>query len=94
MIMDAAGGSVAIGMFVAGGAWAGVFCMGTDPGHRRRGLALAVLGAGARWAADRGCARLYLQVEQGNNAARHLYARAGFTYSHAYHYRVAETPAG
>jgi GNAT superfamily N-acetyltransferase len=73
------------------GPWAGVFCMATAPRYRRRGLALAVLAAGARWAAAAGCAGLYLQVEQDNIAARGLYARAGFTHSHAYHYRVADT---
>jgi GNAT superfamily N-acetyltransferase len=73
------------------GPWAGVFCMATAPRYRRRGLALAVLAAGARWAAAAGCAGLYLQVEQDNIAARDLYARAGFTHSHAYHYRVADT---
>jgi ribosomal protein S18 acetylase RimI-like enzyme len=82
---------VAIGLFVADGQWAGVFCMATDRGHRRRGLAQAVLAAGAGWAAARGCAGLYLQVEQDNVAARHLYARAGFTLSHSYHYRVSDT---
>lgn len=85
------GQAAAIGMFVAaGGERAGVFCMATAPGHRRRGLALAVLGAGARWAAARGCAGMYLQVEQDNIAARHLYARVGFAHSHSYHYRVAD----
>jgi len=83
------GRDVAIGLFVAGGEWAGVFCMATDPGHRRRGLARTVLGAGARWAAGHGCAGLYLQVEQDNLAARYLYEQAGFTHSHSYHYRVA-----
>jgi ribosomal protein S18 acetylase RimI-like enzyme len=83
------GRDVAIGLFVAADGWAGVFCMATDPGYRRRGLALGVLGAGARWAAARGCAGLYLQVEDDNIAARDLYARAGFTHSHSYHYRVA-----
>lgn len=85
-----AGRAVAIGLFVATGPWAGVFCMATDPTYRRRGMALAVLGAGARWAAARGCAGLYLQVERDNDAARHLYARAGFTRSHSYHYRIAD----
>jgi len=84
------GRAVAIGLFVATGEWAGVFCMATDRAYRRRGLALAVLGAGARWAAAHGCAGLYLQVERGNDAARYLYARAGFTHSHSYHYRVAD----
>lgn len=85
------GRTVAIGLFAAAGEWAGVFCMATHHDHRRRGLALAVLGAGARWAAARDCARLYLQVEQDNIAARDLYARAGFSHSHSYHYRVADS---
>ncbi|GAA3961035.1 GNAT family N-acetyltransferase [Actinoplanes auranticolor] len=78
----------AIGMVVADGEWAGVFCMATSPEHRRRGLALAVLGAAARWAAGRDCAELYLQVEKANIAARELYSRVGFAHSHHYHYRV------
>jgi GNAT superfamily N-acetyltransferase len=88
------GAGVAIGLFVAGVQWAGVFCMATDPRYRRRGLARVVLGAGARWALGRGCRRLYLQVEQDNIAARDLYARTGFAHSHSYHYRVADTTSG
>jgi ribosomal protein S18 acetylase RimI-like enzyme len=88
------GAHVAIGLFVAGGERAGVFCMATHPRYRRRGLARAVLAAGARWALARGCAGLYLQVEQDNVAARDLYARTGFAHSHSYHYRVADSPKG
>jgi ribosomal protein S18 acetylase RimI-like enzyme len=88
------GVDVAIGLFVAGGERAGVFCMATDPRYRRRGLARAVLTAGARWALARGCAGLYLQVEQDNVAARDLYGRTGFAHSHSYHYRVADGPRG
>jgi len=40
-------------------------------------------------AAAQGAASLYLQVAAGNQAARALYARAGFTEHHGYHYRVA-----
>ena len=43
---------------------------------------------GARWAARKGAGRLYLQVEDGNDAALRLYTRAGFTRSHGYHYRI------
>jgi GNAT superfamily N-acetyltransferase len=82
------GRDVAIGLFVADAERAGVFCMATRPGYRRRGLALAVLAAGSRWAATRGCPHLYLQVELGNIAARDLYARVGFTHSYSYHYRL------
>ncbi|MFD0888109.1 GNAT family N-acetyltransferase [Streptosporangium algeriense] len=51
-------------------------------------MARAVLGAGARWARERGAERLYLQVERDNEAALRLYTRAGFSYSHGYHYRI------
>jgi GNAT superfamily N-acetyltransferase len=82
------GRDAAIGMFVADGEWAGVFCMATRQEYRRRGLALTVLGAGARWAAARECNGLYLQVEERTVAARELYSRVGFAHSHHYHYRV------
>jgi len=36
-----------------------------------------------------GATRLYLQVEEGNQAARRLYRRSGFTDHHGYHYRIA-----
>ncbi|WP_051796940.1 GNAT family N-acetyltransferase [Catenuloplanes japonicus] len=64
--------------------WTGVFCMFTAPAHRRRGIATALLAAIGAWAPG----PLYLQVEDGNTAARALYARAGFTLSHRYHYRT------
>jgi arginase family enzyme/ribosomal protein S18 acetylase RimI-like enzyme len=85
------GGRVAgLGLFVAAPGYAGVFCMATHPEHRRQGIATAILHAGARWAVDRGADQLYLQVVESNDSARRLYARAGFTRSHSYHYRVAD----
>jgi N-acetylglutamate synthase len=59
-----------------------------DPPHRRRGLARAITGALAAAAADHGAASVYLQVENGNAAARTLYRQAGFSDHHGYHYRV------
>jgi ribosomal protein S18 acetylase RimI-like enzyme len=85
---------LAVGMLVVERGWAGVFCMATRPQDRRRGIATAVLQSGARWAADHGAQQLYLQVEETNLAAVHLYTRLGFQLSHHYHYRVAPPRAG
>ncbi|MDY0811848.1 GNAT family N-acetyltransferase [Kitasatospora purpeofusca] len=79
---------VGIGLVVAAPGCAGVFCMATDPAHRRRGIAGAILHVGARWAQARGAQTLYLQVTAGNTTARRLYERVGFEVSHSYHYRL------
>jgi arginase family enzyme/ribosomal protein S18 acetylase RimI-like enzyme len=88
VILD--GRTVGTGLFVADSGWAGVFCMDTRPEYRRRGVATAVLGAGARWAAEQGADRLYLQVEDDNDVALRLYEKLGFTPSHTYHYRIQQ----
>lgn len=80
---------LAIGRVAMAGGWAGITAVDVDPAHRRRGLATAVTAALASAAASRGAVALYLQVENGNHAARALYRRAGFTDHHRYHYRIA-----
>lgn len=76
-----------LGLAVTEDGWTGVFCMATHPGHRRKGVAKAILAAAARWSEEQGASRLYLQVEEDNIPARALYDGLGFTRSHAYHYR-------
>jgi hypothetical protein len=44
--------------------------VGTDEGHRRRGLASYLLGVAARWAADPGCGRWVIVTEATNPAGR------------------------
>jgi ribosomal protein S18 acetylase RimI-like enzyme len=80
---------VAIGRVAVADGWGGLTAVEVHPGHRRTGLATAITAALAGAAADRGAARLYLQVEEHNAAARALYARSGFTDHHGYHYRIA-----
>ncbi|MGI4893714.1 MAG: GNAT family N-acetyltransferase [Janthinobacterium lividum] len=72
--------------------WAGVTALETVATHRRRGLGRRVLAEIADWARTRGATSTYLQVQADNQGARSLYAAAGFSTHHAYHYRVA--PAG
>jgi N-acetylglutamate synthase len=80
---------LAIGRVAIAGGWAGITAVEVDPAHRRRGLAAAVTTALVAAAVSRGAVGLYLQVENGNQAARALYRRAGFTDHHRYHYRIA-----
>lgn len=82
-------GPAAVGRCVVDGRWAGFAAVEVAEGHRRRGLATAVMAALARAALGEGASAAYLQVEPGNHAARALYARLGFTDHHHYHYRVA-----
>jgi ribosomal protein S18 acetylase RimI-like enzyme len=81
------GQTVAIGRVAASGGWAGLTAIEVDPDHRRGGLGAAVTAALAGAAVRHGARRLYLQVENGNAAARALYRRIGFTDHHGYHYR-------
>jgi len=83
------GAIVAIGRVAVADGWGGLTAVEVHPGHRRTGLATAITAALAAAAAVQGAASLYLQVAEGNRAARALYARAGFAEHHGYHYRVA-----
>ncbi len=83
------GAPAAIGRCVVDGRWAGLAAIEVDPALRRQGLATAVVAALARRALDEGAFGAYLQVETGNDAARTLWDRMGFTTHHGYHYRCA-----
>jgi ribosomal protein S18 acetylase RimI-like enzyme len=52
--------------------------LAVHPAHRRRGIARALIEAGARAAAQRGNRRLTLRVFATNPGARALYASCGF----------------
>jgi ribosomal protein S18 acetylase RimI-like enzyme len=82
-------GDLGVGLAVCERGWAGLFCVATAPGARRRGIASHVVHTLTTWAVERGAQRLYLQVASANAAAHGLYERAGFTRSHGYHYRAA-----
>ena len=78
-----------VGLAVCERGWAGLFCVATAPEARGSGVARTVVHALTRGATGHGAQRIYLQVESDNAPARALYASAGFTRSHGYHYRVA-----
>jgi N-acetylglutamate synthase len=84
--------SVAVGRVSVAEGWAGISAVEVDAMHRRRGLGTAITSACCDEAFARGVRRVFLQVETENEAARALYERCGFTYSHRYHYRLAPGP--
>ena len=52
--------------------------MWVDPGHRRRGVARALIGRAVRWAAEHRAEEVILWVADENAAARRLYEGIGF----------------
>lgn len=53
----------------------------TAPSMRRKGLARALLVAAGKEAASRGAREMFLEVAEGNDAARGLYETLGFSLS-------------
>lgn len=82
-------GIVAIGRGSVVEGWLGVTAMHVHPAHRRRGLASAVVGALAGWAAERGADRTYLQVAAPNRGAVALYRALGYVDHHTYVHMTA-----
>jgi ribosomal-protein-alanine N-acetyltransferase len=55
-----------------------VLTLATDPGHRRQGLAAALLSAFEAGARDRGAVHAFLEVAEDNLPARALYEGRGY----------------
>lgn len=77
---------VAVGVSVVTQNLAGIYLMRTAPDARRRGHALHILRALLDWAATRGAAYAFLQVDVDNTPAVTLYEREGFERLTTYHY--------
>jgi N-acetylglutamate synthase len=90
-IRDTARQPLAIARLSVGGGWGGITAVEVAAGHRRRGLGTLITLAACAQDARQGAGRVFLQVETTNAAARALYERCGFGYSHWYQYRVAPT---
>lgn len=80
---------VAIGRGHLSGPWLGIAAVWTHPGHRRQGLATALMRALGHWAARGGARNAYLQVAQDNQGAHDAYGRLGFVRHHSYRYLAA-----
>jgi ribosomal protein S18 acetylase RimI-like enzyme len=76
-----------IGHCVLLGKWCYASTIRTLPQARRVGIATAVTGRLANWAAEVGARNLFLQFYEDNAAALAFYERLGFTTHHRYEYR-------
>ena len=85
VVVDGAAVAVARGVVQEG--WLGLYAMAVLPQWRGRGLGRDVLHALASWAAQQGAHSIHLQVLSDNDPARGLYAAAGLSPTHGYHYR-------
>lgn len=83
---------VAGGRVTVDGRWAGVAGMVVADSRRRRGLGRLVLRRLLEWARGEGATEVFLQVSQDNAPAVALYAAAGFTTHHRYHYLAPPAP--
>ncbi len=83
------GWAVCAGLGVLEDDWLGVFSMAIHPAFRRAGAATAVLHALAAWGHRQHASHMYLQVMHGNQPARALYQRLGFTTLYDYYYLEA-----
>lgn len=79
-------GGEAVAIAVPGHGVVGMFCLAVDPTQRRAGLATALVSELLSGFPQAELA--YLQVEARNEAARHLYARLGFSEAYRYGHRI------
>lgn len=88
-VQDAEGEGAATALGVAHAGWLGLFNVATLPHARRQGLATAGAAALMAWGERQGLHRAYLQVSEGNRAAKAVYARLGFSALYTYGYLEA-----
>ncbi len=78
-------GAEAVGIGVQSDGVVGMFCVAVDGSRRRAGLGTALVQALLTLS---GAELAYLQVDEGNEAARAMYARLGFSEAYRYCHRV------
>ena len=68
-----------VGAYLPDGDTPMLVAMWVDPGHRGRGVGDALVVEVLRWAAENRWSQMVLRVADGNDAARRLFLRHGFT---------------
>jgi N-acetylglutamate synthase len=79
-------GDTARGLATRDGDWLGLHGVEVDPGHRRRGLATAIVAELLDWGASLGATTAWLHVEVDNEPALALYEGLGFRPHHSCRY--------
>ena len=92
LLRDADGTAVAGGQIAIEGRIVGLYDLFTVAEARGRGYAERVCRHLLVLAAERGADTVYLQVDAGNEPARRLYRRLGFSDAYPYHYRTPGRP--
>ncbi|HWJ10737.1 MAG TPA: GNAT family N-acetyltransferase [Nocardioides sp.] len=75
------------------GDWLGLYGLTVDPGHRRRGLASAVLAELLDWGAEQGALTAWLHVETANPAGLAFWDALGFASHHTCRYYAPASAA-
>lgn len=66
--------------------WVGLSAVEVAPEHRRNGLGTLLCGSLLRWGRGRGATHAYVQVADGNTAARAMFRELAFVDHHRYRY--------
>lgn len=77
---------IAVAQAMLDGDWLGIYGLTVDLGHRRRGLASAVLEELLEWGAEQGALTAWLHVETANPGGLAFWEALGFTPHHTCRY--------
>lgn len=81
---------VATGLGILDRDYIGIYAIHVREDYRKRGYARQILSGLLSRGMEKGAQRAYLQVVEGNQAARALYEAFGFRYYYTYWFRVQE----
>jgi ribosomal protein S18 acetylase RimI-like enzyme len=89
------GEAVVCGLGVLEREYIGLFDLVTDPQRRNQGYGAQLVSGLLHWAKANGARYAYLQVEERNTPARHLYGdKLGYQVLYGYWYRVLNLASG
>jgi ribosomal protein S18 acetylase RimI-like enzyme len=81
------GAVCAVGLAVHDETWVGIFDVVVAEAYRQQGYGKHLIQILLAWGKKQGAKNAYLQVQETNTAARHLYQRLGFQQMYRYWYR-------